>query len=205
MRSLLAGLVAVAVLASGCGSPEVTPPSVSSPAPPTSAPESTPAESTAPVRSVPVSVRIPRIGAGSSLIPLGLNADQTIQVPPVSTPMQAGWYVNSPAPGETGPAVILGHVDGNRQPGIFYRLRELKTGDEVLVDREDGTGVRFTVTKVDQVPKDRFPTEAVYGDTDGPELRLITCGGAFDRAAHNYLDNIIVYAVLQADGKKDPS
>ncbi|MFD9894566.1 class F sortase [Amycolatopsis sp. NPDC059027] len=147
-------------------------------------------------KATPVSLDIPKIGARSSLIPLGLNPDNTVQVPPVETPLQAGWYENGPTPGETGPAVILGHVDGNKQAGIFYRLRELAPGDQVSVSRKDGSTAWFAVTKVDQVAKDRFPTDAVYGDTNTPELRLITCGGAFDRNAHSYLDNIIVYAQL---------
>ncbi|MFE0027515.1 class F sortase [Amycolatopsis sp. NPDC059021] len=147
-------------------------------------------------KAEPVSLDIPKIGARSSLIPLGLNPDNTVQVPPVETPLQAGWYENGPTPGEMGPAVILGHVDGNKQAGIFYRLRELAPGDRISVSRKDGSTARFAVTKVDQVAKDRFPTDAVYGDTNTPELRLITCGGAFDRNAHSYLDNIIVYAHL---------
>ncbi|WP_236796255.1 class F sortase [Amycolatopsis sp. GM8] len=145
----------------------------------------------------PSIVDIPKIGAHSTLVPLGLNPDNTIEVPPVSQPLQAGWYRNGPVPGQVGPAVILGHVDGNQQKGIFYRLKELRPGDEVTVTRKDGSAVRFAVTKVDQIDKDAFPTDAVYGDTTGPELRLITCGGSFDHAAHSYRDNIIVYAVLE--------
>jgi sortase (surface protein transpeptidase) len=147
-------------------------------------------------RSEPVSVDIPKIAAQSSLVPLGLNPDNTIEVPPVSRPMQAGWYTYGPTPGEVGPAVILGHVDGNKEKGIFFRLREMAPGDEVVVSRKDGTTAKFTVRRVDQVQKDQFPTDAVYGDTAGPELRLITCGGSFDHAAHSYRDNIIVYATL---------
>jgi sortase (surface protein transpeptidase) len=142
-------------------------------------------------------VDIPKIGAHSSLVPLGLNPDNTVQVPPVSTPMQAGWYSYGPTPGETGPAVILGHVDGMKQAGIFYRLRELASGDRVSVSRRDGSTARFVVTRVDRVSKDAFPTDAVYGNTAGPELRLITCGGDFDHTAHNYRDNVIVYAGLE--------
>ncbi|QWF79377.1 class F sortase [Amycolatopsis sp. CA-230715] len=147
-------------------------------------------------RSEPAAIDIPKLGAHSSLIPLGLNADDTIEVPPVSQPMQAGWYRYGPTPGETGPAVVLGHVDGNKLPGIFFRLKELKPGDAVTVSRKDGSTARFVVREVDQVPKDTFPTDAVYGDTAAPELRLITCGGSFDHAAHSYRDNIIVYATL---------
>lgn len=110
--------------------------------------------------------------------------------------MQAGWYRFARTPGESGPAVILGHVDGNSQPGIFHRLRELVPGDEIEVSRKDGVTARFVVRHVEQIAKDHFPTDAVYGDTADPELRLITCGGSFDRSARSYLDNIIVYANL---------
>jgi hypothetical protein len=147
-------------------------------------------------KSEPVSIDIPKIGARSSLIPLGLNPDNTIEVPPVTTPLQAGWYTYAPTPGETGPAVVLGHVDGNHQKGIFFRLKELAPGDRVSIARKDGTTVVFEVTKVHQVPKKDFEGEGVYDDTAGPELRLITCGGVFDRNAHNYVDNIVVYARL---------
>ncbi|MFI5590737.1 class F sortase [Amycolatopsis sp. NPDC051758] len=147
-------------------------------------------------KSEPVSIDIPKIGAHSSLVPLGLNADNTIQVPPVTTPLQAGWYTYAPTPGEVGPAVVLGHVDGNHQKGIFFRLKELAPGDRVSVARKDGTTASFEVTKVHQVPKQDFEGEGVYDDTAGPELRLITCGGVFDRSAHNYVDNIVVYARL---------
>lgn len=184
-------LLAVAVLLAGCGAGPV-----GSAPPPAESSVSTSTHAGL-ARSVPVSVRIPRIGAQSTLIPLGLNADQTVQVPPVSTPMQAGWYENGPTPGEVGPAVILGHVDGNHQLGIFYRLHELGPGDEVLVARQDGSTARFAVTRVQQVGKNAFPTEAVYGDTADAELRLITCGGSFDAAARSYRDSIIVYAVLR--------
>ncbi|MFK0243859.1 class F sortase [Amycolatopsis azurea] len=146
----------------------------------------------------PVSIDVPKIEAKSSLVPLGLNADNTVEVPPVTQPMQAGWYENGPTPGEVGPSVILGHVDGNKQKGIFFRLKELAPGDKVSIARKDGTTAEFAVTKVERVAKDKFPTDAVYGDTTEPELRLITCGGVFDKASHNYLDNIIVFARLIA-------
>lgn len=146
--------------------------------------------------ALPVRLSIPAIDAVSSLIPLGLNRDDSVQVPPVSTPMQAGWFDGGAAPGEPGPAVLLGHVDGDRQAGIFFRLHELTPGAQVLITRADGSVVRFTVTKVVKVAKGDFPTQAVYGPTADPELRLVTCGGTFDSAAHSYVDNVIVYATL---------
>jgi LPXTG-site transpeptidase (sortase) family protein len=147
-------------------------------------------------RSEPTTVDIPRIGAHSSLIALGLNHDQTVQVPPVNTPMQAGWYQYGPTPGEIGPAVILGHIDGTKQPGIFYRLRELTAGDQILIGRKDGRTITFHVQRTEQVSKTTFPTDEVYANTSDPELRLITCGGIFDRSTHNYRDNLIVYATM---------
>ena len=95
-----------------------------------------------------------------------------------------------------GPAIVLGHVDGDKKPGIFYRLKDLTPGDEIDIERSDGQKLKFVVDHKDEVPKEQFPTEAVYGNTDKPQLRLITCGGAFDHAVHSYKDNIIVYANL---------
>lgn len=188
--SLLLGLVLLAGCSAGTA-PAVTPPGGK----PQGAFAATSSPAAGLARSEPTEIDVPKIGAHSTLIPLGLNPDKTIEVPPVSTPRQAGWYVNGPTPGEAGPAVILGHVDGNKQEGIFYRLKELAVGDRISVSRKDGTSVGFVVSKVDQVAKEVFPSDAVYGDTADPELRLITCGGSFDSAVHSYRDNIIVYAV----------
>lgn len=182
-------IVLASVLLSACAAP---PPQSTSPGPTTT----TTASVRSLARSEPTELWIPRIGARSSLIPLGLNKDGTIEVPPVEHPMQAGWYTLGPTPGEIGPAVVLGHVDGYHQSGIFYRLHDLAPGDDVELSRADGSLVRFVVRTVDQVPKAQFPTAAVYGPAPGPELRLITCGGHFDQAAHSYVDNIIVYATL---------
>jgi len=146
----------------------------------------------------PTTLRIDAIDASSSLVPLGLNADRTVQVPPVSEPMQAGWYRLGPTPGSRGPAVILGHVNAGGHNGIFARLTQLKPGDQVRVGRADGATAVFTITKLEQVPKSAFPTRAVYGDTPDAQLRLITCGGAFNAANRSYLDNIVAFATLTA-------
>lgn len=146
--------------------------------------------------SPPSWVDIPSIAARSSLIQLGLNPDKSVQVPPTATPQQAGWYKFGPRPGQVGPAVILGHIDGDHQEGIFWRLHEVKPGEKVMVGQQDGHTLTFTVTKVDSVAKNSFPTSAVYGNTADPELRLITCDGAFDATTGHYLDNLIVYANL---------
>jgi hypothetical protein len=146
--------------------------------------------------AAPVGLRIDSINASSTLVPLGLNANRTVAVPPVATPMQASWYRLGPAPGAPGPAVILGHVNGDGEEGIFARLNEVKPGDQVKVSRADGKIAVFTVTKLQQVAKNAFPTTAVYGDTPAAELRLVTCGGDFDQSKHSYADSIIAFATL---------
>jgi LPXTG-site transpeptidase (sortase) family protein len=117
-----------------------------------------------------------------------------MEVPPDGR--TAGWYTESPTPGERGPAVLAAHVDWKHEKGVFYDLRKLKPGDEVTVDRRDGTRAIFRVSRVAQYPKDKFPTDEVYGDVEGPQLRLITCGGDFNQDAKSYRDNIVVYADL---------
>ena len=145
----------------------------------------------APVRDL--AVRIDAIGASSSLVPLGVNSDRSVEVPSLSTPEQAGYYRFGPLPGDAGPSVILGHVNGDGRPGVFSRLAEVRPGDRVTVERA-GRTYGFVVTRVISVDKDAFPTRDVYGNTAGPELRLITCGGRLDAAAGRYLDQVIVFA-----------
>lgn len=144
--------------------------------------------------ATPARVRIPSIAVDSALLLLGV--DDTGALLPPDDFGQAGWFPGGPVPGDVGPAVIAGHVDSYVGPAVFFRLRELTAGDVILLDRTDGTTIRFTVTATHRYPKNDFPTEQVYGPTPRAELRLITCGGAFDRSARSYLDNIVVTAVL---------
>jgi sortase (surface protein transpeptidase) len=142
--------------------------------------------------AAPVSLTIPLIGVRTQLITLGLTSAGELQVP--SSTAVAGWYTGSPRPGAVGSAIIVGHIDSYRGPGVFYRLITLTRGDRIYIKRADGTLVEFRVTSVQTYLKDRFPTEDVYGPVPDAELRLITCGGAFDTATRHYLSNIVVYA-----------
>jgi sortase (surface protein transpeptidase) len=136
---------------------------------------------------------IPKLNESSPLVGLGLNADRSIQVPPLSQPMQAGLYTKGPMPGQVGPAVVLGHINANGQPGFGAGFHTLAAGDKIDVTTPTGP-VTYAVTRTDTVPKSEFPTAAVYSDTKDAELRLITCGGTLDRGAHNYLGQTVVYA-----------
>jgi sortase (surface protein transpeptidase) len=143
--------------------------------------------------AVPVRVRVPSKGINSTLQHLGLAADGTIQAP--TTWQQAGWYDRGPRPGQQGPAVIVGHVDSRSGPAVFFRVRELRRGDVVYVDRADGTTARFRVIGKRQFPKDRFPADLVYSPTLKTSLLLMTCGGSFDRTTGHYRDNVVVSAI----------
>lgn len=208
----MAALVAVLVSVLFAGQPEPTasqgaPPSTttrtSSSEPPstTEAGTETATERTVEVlpRARPVTMEIPAIGVSTGqIIGLGLEPDGALEVP--ADAVTAGWFTESPTPGELGPSIIAGHVDYRHVPGVFFRLHELPVGETVTVHREDGTSVEFTVDRVERYPKTEFPTEQVYGNTETPELRLITCGGAFDRSSGEYVDNVVAYATMTGDG-----
>jgi sortase (surface protein transpeptidase) len=139
---------------------------------------------------------VPSIGVDTPLIQLGKQPDGEVAVPPGAPGSPAGWYTGSVAPGTTGSAVVLGHVNAIGTPiGVFYRLHELAPGAQVTVVREDRTAAVFAVDRTDVYHKSGFPTVEVYRNADRPELRLITCGG-YDPASGEYLDNTVVYAHL---------
>lgn len=190
--TLLAVMAVVGVLASGaCTSATAAP---LGPAPVTGMAVA------APAGHEPVRLDIDAIGVHADVLRLGLAPDRTVEVPPLGSP-DVGWYSYSPPPGDQGPAVLLGHVDSAATgPSVFHDLPRLRRGDEVAVRRADGTSVRFRVDDMARYPKAQFPTAAVYGDIDHAGLRLITCGGTFDRARHSYTDNVIVYASAVPQG-----
>jgi sortase (surface protein transpeptidase) len=147
-------------------------------------------------RSAPSELRVPKIKLETSFeSPLGLNPDQTIEVPDSYT--KVGWYMHGATPGEIGTAVILGHVDSYEGPAVFWKLGQLEVGDEVEIDREDGTTAVFVVTELERVSQNSFPTEKVYAHTNEALLRLVTCSGTFLHGEQRYTHNLIVYAVLK--------
>jgi len=140
----------------------------------------------------PTHLSIPAVGVNTDLINLATQDDGTLEVP--KNFALAGWWDQGAAPGDPGPAVIVGHIDSYRGPAVFYRLRQLTPGALVTVARSDGSSAQFAVDALREFPKEAFPTNLVYGATNTPTLRLITCGGSFDDQARSYLDNIVVFA-----------
>lgn len=144
----------------------------------------------------PVRIEIPSLGVTSALEELGRNADGTVEVP--GDWDTAGWYTGGAKPGQVGSSVILGHVDSKAGPAVFAEVHDLPAGAEIRIERADGTVATFVVERVEQHPKDDFPTADVYYPTLEPLLRLVTCGGSFDRDWGHYRDNVIVFARLVA-------
>ncbi|UQA98092.1 class F sortase [Streptomyces halobius] len=145
-------------------------------------------------KAAPQRITIASLNVSSTLESLGRKKDGTMETP--ADPDKAGWYAPGPAPGEKGPAVIAGHVTWNGKPSVFHRLSSLKAGAAIEVTRAGGKTATFTVSRVAQYPKDKFPTIEVYKNIDHAGLRLITCGGDYDQSRHYYRDNVVVFARL---------
>jgi sortase (surface protein transpeptidase) len=141
----------------------------------------------------PVRVVIPAIGVDATILKVGVQSDGNMEVPPFG---YAGWFRVGPAPGEPGPAVVVAHVDTKKGPDVFYRLDELKPGDVVQISNENGDTATFVVDWSELVPKTDLPTKRIWENTPDPVIRLITCGGEFDRSTGHYKSNTIVYAHL---------
>ena len=146
--------------------------------------------------STPMTIEIPAIKVDAPVTTLGLNANGTVQVPPLNNHNLAGWYDRSVMPGAKGTSVILGHVDDYAGPSVFFNIKNLHKGDAIYVIRADGTTAGFSVDGVQKATKTHFPTAAVFDNVPYPALRLVTCGGPFDPKTGEYLDSIIVYAHL---------
>ncbi|MBD0425170.1 class F sortase [Streptomyces sp. NPDC052309] len=145
--------------------------------------------------SPPDRIRIPAIGVNAPLTGLGLTRTGSLDVPPAEEKNLAGWYEAGTTPGETGTAIVAGHVDNTAGPAVFYRLGALKKGGTIEVDRRDGGVAVFTVDAVEVYAAKDFPDEKVYGAAARPELRVITCGGGYSRGT-GYQGNVVVFAHL---------
>ncbi|MER7667609.1 class F sortase [Kitasatospora sp. NPDC096128] len=204
-----AGVAALALAASGAwlvhdgttgraGPPLPPAPATAAPtaAPtPTAKPSPTPPAHPPLPASVPTRIRIPSIKVDAPVTGLELTPARQLSTPPMDQRNLTGWYRDGTAPGAAGNALVVGHADGRTGPAVFYRLGLLRPGDTVEVTRKDRRTAVFTVDVVRVFPKQDFPDALVYGPTERAELRLITCGGKFDRHT-GYAANTVVFAHL---------
>jgi hypothetical protein len=158
---------------------------------PASIPPTYPTATTVPPALPPTTIRIPAIGLDASIIPVGLvPGTSSMQIPDID---HVGWYRLGPGPGQTGSAVLVGHVDGGGRPGVFWRLGKLETGDNITIAYNGTKPLRFRVTGRQQVAKDELPA-ALFSRAGPPRIALITCGGAFNTATRHYDDNVVIVA-----------
>ena len=151
------------------------------------------AEAAAPP-ALPLALSIPAIDVKTHLIRLGQRPDGTVEVP--QDPADAGWFRLGPPPGSSGSSVILGHVDSVTGPAVFYRLKELRPGDRIAVQLDDGTTARFRVHSIETYANADFPAQKVYGKQGRSQLNLVTCGGDYDSSRGGYQSNVVVNARL---------
>lgn len=214
VASALLGAVLIYNSAEGRGSALPVPPPAAGPAVPGSpggdfsgtssgSPTHSPTGPVAPAlpRSAPTRLSIPAIGVNAPFTPLHLDSSGRLGVPPEDNTNLVGWYAEGPTPGERGNAIVAGHVDTTTGPAVFLFLSLLKPGSTADITRADGTVATFRVDSVHTYPKDAFPDQLVYGDTKDAELRLITCGGTYDRGKHDYRSNVVVFAHLESSRK----
>ncbi|WP_405987626.1 class F sortase [Streptomyces sp. NBC_00872] len=153
-------------------------------------------QAAAPMSSAaPVALRIPGIKVDTPLLGLGLDREGGLHVPPQGVRNVAGWYKDGPSPGAKGTAIIAGHVDNARGPAVFYKLGTLRKGQRIEVARADGRTAVFSVDALEVYDNADFPERKVYGSSDRPELRVITCGGGFSKKT-GYKGNVVAYAHL---------
>ncbi|MGW0702895.1 class F sortase [Streptomyces sp. NPDC002867] len=146
----------------------------------------------------PRRVEMPALGLSAPVVVRGLDERGAVAPPPLETPDTVGWYGGGARPGERGAALLVGHVDTDTRPAVFYDLSAARPGERIRVTGADGRIAEFTVDDVRVFGSERFDARAVYGPREQgrAELRLITCGGAFDRATGSYTANVVVSAYL---------
>ncbi|MFI6107969.1 class F sortase [Streptomyces sp. NPDC051310] len=146
----------------------------------------------------PRRVEVPSLGITAPVVPRGLDGTGAIDPPPYGQPHTVGWFATGTKPGAYGAALLVGHVDTETRPAVFYGLSSARPGERVLVTRTDGSVAEFTIDDVQVFARHEFDPHQVYGPRrpGRAELRLITCGGTFDRATDAYTANVVVSAYL---------
>ncbi|CAL9357306.1 hypothetical protein SUDANB105_00594 [Streptomyces sp. enrichment culture] len=190
-------LTGLALIRNGSGEFDVGPPQpASAAAADGSAASGTFGEAAQPLPfAVPDRVRIPSIQVDAPVTAVGLDSEGWVAAPPAENPNLAGWFTGAVSPGEKGTAVVVGHVDNQQGPAVFYGLGALKKGSHVEVARQDGKTAVFEIYGVEVFDKNNFPGDRVYASKGAPELRVITCGGGFSQQS-GYDGNVVAFARL---------
>jgi hypothetical protein len=154
--------------------------------------------------AVPQRVDVPSMDISAPVVPRGLDAAGAVDPPPYEMAHTVGWYDGGAQPGVEGAALMVGHVDTETKPAVLYGLSAARPGEKIRVTRADGSVAEFTIDDVQVFDRGHFDAKKVYGPREHgrAELRLITCGGTFDRATRAYTANVVVSAYLTGVAKK---
>lgn len=149
---------------------------------------------------IPNRIEIPRLSISANVIALGVTPVYDLEVPRDAATV--GWFTDSPRPGEKGIALINGHYDTSTgKPAIFYELKNLSIGDEIIVFTAKSDRLVFKIEKVSSEPEKTYSFDDIYGKSDESELRLITCSGIWNKNEKTYSDRLIVFAKLYEQSK----
>jgi len=143
--------------------------------------------------SLPRALYIDKLNISSRILPMSVNTDGSIQAP--RNIFDAGWYNGSVKPGEVGAAFIDGHASGPTHQGLFAYLDTLVVGDELQVEKGDGTRLTYRVTHTETVPLDEVDMKKVllpHGNALRA-LNLMTCTGEWVNDKATYDQRVIVY------------
>ncbi|WP_404461177.1 class F sortase [Sutcliffiella horikoshii] len=143
----------------------------------------------------PHRIEIPSIGVDALVEQVGVIENGQMEVP--ESFETVGWYNEGPMPGERGNSVISGHVDSRNGPAVFFELKNLEAGDEIIVSNEAGESLTYVVDRIETYPEDESPVEAIFDYSFQSNLNLITCTGTFNRESRNYSDRLVVYSSLK--------
>jgi len=142
----------------------------------------------------PETISIPSLGIDADIIQVGILEDGAMEVP--ENVDEVGWFEPGVKPGQVGNSVLAGHVDSHEGPAIFFELRNIQVGDEIIVSGSDGEPLTFAVTSMETYPTDGAPISEIFGPSNGRNLNLITCTGPFNRETGQYPDRLVVYTEL---------
>ncbi|MET8946493.1 class F sortase [Streptomyces sp. NPDC004542] len=148
-------------------------------------------------RSPATTLRVPSVDVDAPVVGVRLDSAHQLRTPPLDKPQLVGWYQDGPTPGETGTAIAVGHRDSRTGPAVFAALAQVPRGSRIEAGRADGRTAVYTVDRVRVFDRDDFPDKEVYGPSRRPELRILTCGGLYNRRT-GYTSNVVVFAHLTA-------
>ncbi len=145
----------------------------------------------------PVQLQIPSLDISADIETVGLLENGDMDTPRQQPWTGVGWYSAGVRPGERGSAVIDGHLDRpGGSPAVFWTLKNSQIDDEVLVKMQTGRTLHFTVRQVATYAPREAPLQAIFGDTGGNYLNLITCAGYWVASEQQTTARLVVYTQL---------